>query len=372
MTYEAGGDFPIGSTQPTDPKDLYPGSDQISAAIEDGEFDSLIQWPHLGDGGLVRAWQLVGRTAGASAQARQSANTDPAELAAQRRARVERYIAPGAGWLAVKWEFIQGMQEISDGGLTMHVPRQLLAHAEEPLEQILEDAADFFPDQAEPIIVKPEGGSGASGIVEATAANLAELLTTEHENHRDVIAQERVPLTQEIRYAIWRRPGDPTTYRVVDDKTRAHRIVGDGQSTKRQLIRASSLSATAKWATSYQNKATRDAIVPEGATVHEAHIGIPHKADLEWGPKYRRQVQNVDRLMLGKGGVIPRIEAKIGHSLRRFCVDWGFEEAMPNEPATVEDMARISVPIEQQYPFTLIGYLVRSTLNPSGRRLGKD
>jgi hypothetical protein len=327
----------------------------------------FVEWPH--HDGRIRALRLIGSTAMVSSNAiRNRIVDDPSALADARTRRAERYIGSGAAPLSSKWTFIELMDEVNESeGLGLHVPRQMLAPAGQAHSDTLKTVDSTFSEPTDRVICKPENGSGGSGIIEATVADLDQLLKALGERGISTIVQEYVPLEAEIRYALWRTP-DGKTYRVVDNKTRTHTLVGDGDKTKQELIQASSLPLAAKQATLRQNTASLDLVVPESARVHEAHVGVSRKPELEWGLSYRQKVANVDRLMVGEGGVIPLIEAQFRHRLRRFCVDWGFTKDIPNVPSGIREMAALSVPIEHQYPFTLIGYLVRSNLNPTGNR----
>jgi hypothetical protein len=257
----------------------------------------------------------------------------------------------GSEVLAVKYHF---NEIIRDMGYS--APRQAFVSHEASEDERQEGVGESFADPDEQVICKPYFGSGGSGIIEMKAAELPSFLGG---INRDYIVQERLPLQLEVRYVRQVVRGEERIYRVYDEKVipKIHNE-SDRSRPKLGLILGSSLSANAKVSTLAVNRKSLGAMVPPGSSVHVSQSGVPPKDDLEWMPKHKHRVENMDRFMQQ---FMSDLQTYMGMELDLLCFDLAIVDitALDGE-YDFERMKAAVMPLECQAGFGVSGYVSRS------------
>jgi len=273
---------------------------------------------------------------------------------------MRRYNGEGSEKLADKYEFIKTVEEIG-----YPVQKQGLVTPDQITEQRAEELKKFT-DPEQTVICKPRDGKGGQGIVEMKVRDLSDFLAG---IGREYIVQEKVDHQAEIRYAREIDKESESTIRIYDEKD-IPKLQGDGEKTKRQLIRESQMPRSSKYATRFLNKSDLDTVVPEGGVMHVSRLGVPQKDELEWRPENRQRVQNMDTFMRH---FLSDLQANIGHQMPLLCFDIGVKDMSLLDTEYKSDEAAISalrnnfIFFELQMPFTLFGYISRSRKNPDGK-----
>lgn len=268
------------------------------------------------------------------------------------KAAMRRLNGPEAEVLGDKYTFVDVVKKM---GYT--APKQTLIKTDQTSEERLALVSKHFTDQEQPVICKPHNGKGGMGIVEVSAGELPEFISS---LSQDYIIQERVPIKGEIRYVRQVDERGGVIRRIYDEKG-IPKVLGDGTKTKGQLIREGNVPWYSKAATTLINLRSLGTVFPEGNSVHLSFFGVPHKgeAELEWGEQKKQRVDNMDHFMKQ---FVADLEIRVGTQLPYLCFDIGvIDPTILDEPYNFEKMKANLVPFESQMPFSLWGYVKRSS-----------
>ncbi len=253
-----------------------------------------------------------------------------------------------------KYTFIDLVKSMPRG---YTVPEQTLVTTGQTSAERVTQVGEHFSDPDQSIICKPHNGRGGIGIIEMPAGKLPEFLSS---LSQDYIIQNKVPIKAEVRYVRQVDERGGVIRRIYDEKE-IPKVVGDGTKTKGQLIREGKVPWYSKAATTLVNARSLKTVVSQGSAVHLSFFGVPHKeeAELEWGEQKKQRVENMDRFM---AQFVADLEETVGTQLPQLCFDIGVKDpSVLDAPYDFDQMKANLVPFESQMPFSLWGYVKRSS-----------